>query len=194
MRCGCSLPSPTVNFNLMNAIFETERLVVRNLKPSDFEAFHEMQADDEVMRYTTGSGLEQAENERQLSMCIDCYSKHNNHFWVWAVVRKSDHEFIGTCAVVPSDDRPEIGYRMRRKWFGIGYGQEICDALMHYCIQELGLSEVIAYADVRNVASVKILDRSVLAFVEQLVNDAGHEDRFYRWVRGDHPTVATKLG
>ena len=175
----------------MHVIFETKRLVARKLKSSDFPAFHEMQADDEVMRYTTGSGLDRTENERQLRMCIDSYSRKDNQFWVWAVVRKSDQEFIGTCAVVPSEERPEIGYRMLRKWFRNGYGQEICDALLHYGIHKLELREIIAFADVRNLASIKILDRSVLTFVEQVVNDEGYHDRFYQWKFGDRHLVTS---
>lgn len=163
-------------------IFETIRLYARDLRGSDFDAFHEMQSDDEVMRYTTGRGLDAAENRRQLKMCIACYSKPDNDFWVWAIVRKSDQTFVGTCAIVPNGQRPEIGYRFLRKFFGHGYGQEICNGLIEYGIHERRLPEIIAYVDVRNVASIKILDRSPLTFIEEIVQEDGVTDRFYRWV------------
>ena len=162
-------------------VFETCRLFVRNLKHSDFAAFHEMQSDDEVMQYTTGKGLDEAENLRQLKMCIACYSRPDNDFWVWAIVRKSDQQFVGTCALVPNEHRSEIGYRFLRKFFGMGYGQEICNGVIEYGIHERRLPEIIAYADVRNVASIKILDRSPLPFVEEQMNEEGVTDRFYHW-------------
>lgn len=59
-------------------VFQTTRLKVRNLVVSDFDAFHEMQSNDEVMRYTTGRGLDETENRRQLKKCIDCYSRQGN--------------------------------------------------------------------------------------------------------------------
>ena len=161
-------------------IFETERLSVRNLKQSDFDAFHEMQSDDEVMRYTTGKGLPADENRRQLYDCIAKYSILDNDFWVWAIVRKSDSNFIGTCAIIPSDGRAEIGYRFLKKYFGNGYGQEICDGLIDYGIEQQGLKELVAFVDSRNIASAKILDRSRLPFVEEVLVD-GVLDRFYRW-------------
>jgi [ribosomal protein S5]-alanine N-acetyltransferase len=166
---------------LFQTVFETTRLHVRNLVESDFDTFHEMQADDEVMRYTTGRGLDEAENRRQLKMCIDCYSREGNDFWVWAIIRKLDGQFVGTCAVVPNERRPEIGYRLLRRFFGMGYGQEICNGLVEYCIHEQRLAEIIAYADVRNLASTKILDRSRLQFVEETTNENGITDRFYHW-------------
>ncbi|MEO1085599.1 MAG: GNAT family N-acetyltransferase [Acidobacteriota bacterium] len=162
-------------------VFETDRLYIRNLEDSDFEAFHEMQSDDEVMRYTTGEGFDAAENRRQLEMCISCYSKTDNDFWVWAILRKSDRQFVGTCAIVPHEGRPEIGYRFLKRFFGFGFGQEICDGLIAYGINGLELPEIIAYVDVRNVASVKILDRSRLPFVEEIENEEGCVDRFYHW-------------
>ncbi|MEO1529484.1 MAG: GNAT family N-acetyltransferase [Planctomycetota bacterium] len=161
-------------------IFETARLAVRDLRDSDFEAFHEMQSDDEVMRYTTGHGFDEAENRRQLIDCIERYSVTDNDFWVWAIVRTEDDAFVGTCAIVPSDEGPEIGYRFLRKYFGNGYGQEICDGLVRYGIDERGLPRLVAFVDVRNVPSVKILDRSRLAFVAEVTNEEGLADRFYR--------------
>ena len=163
------------------SVFETTRLYARNLVDADFDAFHEMQSDDEVMRYTTGQGLDEAENRRQLTMCIDCYAKQGNEFWVWAIVRKTDGQFVGTCAIVPNEGRPEIGYRFLRRFFGKGYGQEICNGLAEYCIVEQGLTEIIAYADVRNVASTVILDRSRLQFIKEIANENKATDRFYFW-------------
>ena len=162
-------------------VFQTTRLFVRNLQISDFDAFLEMQADEEVMRYTTGQGFDAAENRRQLEDCIVRYSQPDNDFWVWAIVLKSNQQFIGTCAIVPNDHRPEIGYRFLRKYFGNGYGREICDGLIEHGIDSQGLSEIIAYADVRNIASTKILDCSRLSFVKEVANDQGGTDRFYRW-------------
>lgn len=162
-------------------VFETQRLIIRNLQQTDFPAFHEMQSDKEVMRYTTGEGFPADENRRQLLDCISKYSNPKNDFWVWAVLRKSDLQFVGTCAIVPNDGRPEIGYRLLKKYFGNGFGQETCDGLIEYGIKVQGLNEIVAYVDSRNVASVKILDRSRLSFVEEISIDEDSTDHFYRW-------------
>lgn len=164
-------------------IFETERLGVRKLELADFDAFHEMQSDPVVMQFTTGEGFDANENRRQLEDCIARYQHPGNDFWVWAILEKAKQQFIGTCAIVPNDNRPEIGYRLLRASFGNGYGQEICDGLIEYGIHQQHLSEIIAYVDIRNVASVKILDRSRLNFVKEMEGENGIIDRFYRWSR-----------
>ncbi|MDG2220857.1 MAG: GNAT family N-acetyltransferase [Rubripirellula sp.] len=163
-------------------IFETARLLVRNLVDADFDAFHEMQSDIEVMRYTTGSGFDEAENRQQLSDCIRHYAEPGNDFWVWAVVRKTDQQFVGTCAIVPNGENAEIGYRFLRKFFGNGYGRETCNGLIEHGIHVQKLREIIAYADIENIASIKILDQSVLSFVEETKTEEGGVDWLYRWL------------
>ncbi|MFN3192020.1 MAG: GNAT family N-acetyltransferase [Aureliella sp.] len=167
--------------NPSTVVFETSRLSVRPLLDSDIADFHEMQSDDEVMRYTTGSGFDEAENHRQLHDCISKYSEPQNEFWVWAISRKKDAQFVGTCAIVPNEGKPEIGYRLLRRFFGNGFGREICDGLVEFGIRKQKLTELVAYVDVRNIASVKILDQSRLDFVQEIENKDGVVDRFYRW-------------
>ena len=166
-------------------ISSTERLIIRELAESDFNAFHEMQSDEEVMRYTTGKAFDADENWEQLRDCIARYAKPNNDFWVWAVARKADLEFVGTCAIVPHEGSSEIGYRLLQKCFGHGYGQEICDGLIEHGISGLRLEGMVAFVDARNTASIKILDRSRMKFIRDQFDADGNPERYYRWTSED---------
>lgn len=171
-------------------IFETARLTVRPLVEEDFDAFHAMQADPVVMQFIEGKGLDRAENQRQLRDCIARYTQRDNRFWVWAIARKSDAAFIGTCALVPDETLPdkempneantEIGYRLLQRYFGQGYGNEICQGLIAHAIDEGRHTALSAYVDENNLASVKILDNSCLPYVKSLNNETGGRDRLYR--------------
>ena len=146
-------------------IFETERLKVRDLNLKDIEDFHEMESNPKVMRYTGTSPKTRKENQLDLEQVVACYTQPSNEFWVWAVERKSDGEFIGTCAIVKSDprqnypDKNEIGFRFLEKFWGQGYGKEIVPALIQYAFEKKGIKELIAEVDERNIASVRILDQ-----------------------------------
>lgn len=165
-------------------IFETERLLVRQLQEADFEPFHEMQSDELVMRYTTGDALDEATNRQQLKMCMDAYSLPGNRFRVWAIIRKSDSTFLGTCALTPHDGEPEVGYRFLRKHFGQGFGQEICDALIDHALNIMQVKSLVAFVDVRNTGSVRILDRCRLTFVGERPDQNGDTERCYRYIEG----------
>ena len=162
-----------------NSIFQSKRLCIRYLVNSDFAAFHEMQSDPDVMLYTSGKAQSEKENRQDLSECIDKYNQPGNRFWIWAVTLKDTKAFIGTCALVPHDHGLEIGYRLLKRCFGKGYGQEMCDALIDYAKNEYPQKQIFACVDTRNLASVKILDRSCLTYTHNEQNDLGFTDRVY---------------
>ena len=101
------------------------------------------------MRYTTGRALTEEENKEDLEKVINAYEKVDNNFWVWAIVQKSDHEFVGTCAIAPtSDEELEIGYRLLPQFWGNGYGLEITESLLDYGLEIMKLKELVAYVDI----------------------------------------------
>lgn len=170
-------------------LFHTERLYVRRLEPIDFPPFHEMQSNAEVLRYTTGKPQNEEENRVDLQELIRGYEKKENTLWVWAIIKKLDHSFVGTCAIAKTDeDENEIGYRLLQKYWGNGYGFEIAEALLKYGIQEMGFLELVAYVDVRNIPSVKILEKSSMRFVKEFFNEkCGSLDRKYVFGERDLP-------
>lgn len=157
-------------------IFETKRLLVRKLESSDFAAFHEMQSNPNVMRYTGSTPRSADENRGELEKCINQYGQHNNNFWVWAIELKSTNEFVGTCAVVFEIN--ELGYRFLEKHWGHGFGNEISEGLIEHAFAKMNLAKVYAVVDRENRASAKILDRSKLVFVREDYNS--EEDCFDR--------------
>ena len=77
----------------------------------------------------------------------------------------------------------EIGYRLLRQFWGRGYGQEICDALIWHTLEKMNLEQIVAFVDQANIASTRILGRSKMEFVIELDGKDGVVDRFYRLSR-----------
>ena len=162
--------------------FETARLYIRQLEPGDIPAFDELQGNINVMKYTTGKANSREENEAELKEIINSYETLSNDRWIMAVVRKSDDELVGTCAVIKNDgNEHEIGYRLLEKYWGNGYGKELLAGLVSFCLQEMGLNLITASVYSENKASVKMLDSSPLNFVAEVVNEeSGHTERLFR--------------
>ena len=152
-------------------IFETNRFYVRKLRIADFDAFHEMQSNINVMQYVRGSAMTFEENKEELPKLIDLYSKPKNDFWIYAIERKEDTTFVGTVALVKdNNENDEIGYRFLEKFWGSGYGFEIAEGLVNYC-KVIGKSKIIACAAIKNVASTRIIERLGFEFVSDFVSD-----------------------
>lgn len=164
------------------SIFNTKRLRVRKLEMRDAQAFHEMESNPNVKRYTSGEIRNFEEDREQLKGLIDKYEEPANKFWIWAVVLEETNEFIGTVAIIVDEKNGgEIGYRFLEKFWGYAYGKEVSPALINYGFEKMDLECMYAYVDVRNVASVKILEESTLEFVKEYWNEEEKcTDRYYK--------------
>jgi len=148
-------------------IFETQRLLVRKLVISDLKPFHEMQSNPKVMQYADGEVKSLEDHESELRDLIEFYKKESNDFWIYAIERKLDDEFIGTLAFVEDDQKEdEIGFRFLEKYWGFGYGFEICKGLILYG-KSIQLPKLIGYVVDVNVASAKILEKCNFKAIEK---------------------------
>ena len=151
-------------------IFETERLIVRKLIDVDLTPFHKMQSNPKVMQYATGNVKSLEAHKIELRELIEKYDQANNDFWIYAIICKEDHKFIGTVALVKDGDDDEIGYRFLEKYWNRGYATEVCGGLIAYC-KSIGMRKLIGSVVNENVASAKILERFNFKKVKQFISD-----------------------
>ena len=149
-------------------IFETQRLIVRKLLLSDLQPFHEMQSNINVMQYVRVKEMTFDENTKELAELIGKYAHIENDFWIYAIEKKLDHKFVGTCALIKdSNKEDEIGYRFLEKYWKLGYGLEICKGIINYC-SLVGMPKLIAYVADDNNASIKIVESCYFQFVKKV--------------------------
>ncbi|UAM99247.1 GNAT family N-acetyltransferase [Polaribacter litorisediminis] len=151
-------------------IFETERLLIRKLNLNDLGPFHQLESNPKVLKYATGEVKNLKENNIELLDLIARYDKHLNDFWIYAIERKLDNKFIGTLALVKDNINDEIGYRFLEKYWGNGYGFEVCKATIIYCKQR-GIKKLVGYVVDENIASVKILKKLNFKIVTYFLSD-----------------------
>ena len=154
-------------------IFETERLLIRKLKSSDLNEFHKLESNPNVLKYADGEVKSYLENEKELKGLIAKYTQRGNDFWIYAIERKFDSQFVGTLALVKDNLDDEIGYRFLEKYWGNGYGFEVCKATIVYC-KQLGLKKIVGYVVDKNIASAKILEKLNFKVVKKFVSDDIH--------------------
>ena len=142
-----------------NLIFETRNLLVRKLIMNDIDPYHEMQSNPKVMQYVVGKVQSKQAHLKEIAHLIELYQKESNDFWIYAVERKSDNKFVGTLALIKDEyGEDEIGYRFLEKYWGMGYGFELCKGSIDYCGSQ-GITKLIGYVIQKNMASVKILQK-----------------------------------
>lgn len=139
---------------------KTERLYGRELREEDIEWFYDLQSNPAVMKFVGRPPMDYEESLLDLQKLIGHYAA-NDGFRVWGFFAMTDDEMIGTGALVSNEKGNEIGFRVREKFWGNGYGLEITNAVLKYGFTALGMKEIFAEVDQRNLPSIKVLDKTL---------------------------------
>ena len=135
-------------------ILETERLIIREYTPEDFDALYEILSDEETMKYYPkpydANGV-----ERWINWCLDSYQQHG--FGLWALELKATGDFIGDCGIsmqnIDGEILHEIGYHINKKYWRNGYAKEACVAVKDWFFKNTEHDSVYSYMNQNNVAS-----------------------------------------
>jgi RimJ/RimL family protein N-acetyltransferase len=154
----------------MDIFLETDRLILRRFTESDVDNLVALDADPEVMRFITG-GLPtpREEYENDLMPRYLWYYEQFTGYGFWATMEKSTGDFAGWFHFLPAEDapsdEPELGYRLRKAFWGKGYASEGSRALIDKGFSELGVRRVVAYTMTVNAASRRVMEKCGLSFV-----------------------------
>jgi ribosomal-protein-alanine N-acetyltransferase len=139
-------------------IATTPRLTLRTLTPADRPDLARILGDAEVMRYSISGPLDDQGVDAMLARVADSYAQFG--FGHWAVVRREDERLIGFCglAMQTIDDvrQVEIGYRLTRDAWGLGYATEAAAAARDFGFEQIGLERLIAIIDPANTLSQRV--------------------------------------
>lgn len=161
-------------------IFETKRLVARLLKIDDKDDYFDMMGNFNVMSLIPRNVMTSYESDKHLKGLIDNYPEK----LVWAIEEKKSANFIGLCALLKNDSQEnELGYRLREKYWGQGYGTEITKGLISYNFNELKFDKITADVNITNLKSVKILDKFMTPVKEFYNKEDDCTDRRYELKR-----------
>jgi RimJ/RimL family protein N-acetyltransferase len=154
---------------------ETSRLVLRPWREGDFEPFAALNSDPETMRYFPAR-LARAESDdlaERLGLVIVMRG-----WGLWAVELKTGPEFIGFVGLNEVDFEAhftpaiEVGWRLARQYWGIGYASEAARAAVDFAFRELALKEIVSMTTVANTRSRRVMER--LGMMREPTGDFDH--------------------
>jgi [ribosomal protein S5]-alanine N-acetyltransferase len=149
----------------MKPIIETQRCYLRELTVDDAQSFYDLNADPEVVKYT---GDKAFENVTEAKNFLENYNQYKLYgYGRWAVIDKQSGDFLGWCGLKYSPELNEVdlGFRFFRKHWNKGYATETAKACIEYGFSKLNLNKIVGRAMEANVGSVKVLEKTGMAFV-----------------------------
>jgi RimJ/RimL family protein N-acetyltransferase len=137
----------------------TERLVLREYRPQDFEPFAAFMADPDVVRFLHGEPMSRADAWRVLAGTIGHWTLRG--YGSWAVERRSDGAFIGRVGMINPEGWPglEIGWTLGKPYWGQGYATEAAEAAIRYAFLTRPEDRLISCIDPDNKASQGVAQR-----------------------------------
>lgn len=165
-------------------ILETERLYLREMEQTDFEALCKILQDEDTM-YAYEGAFNNAEAHEWLDRQIARYQKWS--FGLWAVVLKETDEMIGQCGLTmqpwKENEVLEIGYLFERSYWHNGYAIESAKACKKYAFETLAATEVCSIIRDTNVASQNVAIRNGMVIKDTGVKHyRGIDMPHYRYV------------
>ncbi|MEO9594126.1 GNAT family N-acetyltransferase, partial [Rhodopirellula bahusiensis] len=143
---------------------ETERLVHRAFTVDDAELAFELNSNPDVLRYTGDSPLNSAAQARQFIADYPDFREFG--YGRWACVLKETQTVVGFCGpkYLPNLDVVDIGYHFLPDHWGRGIATEACTACLKFCLEVIGMRQIVAFVIPENIASIRVLEKSGMTY------------------------------
>ncbi len=151
-------------------IFETERLIIREIIESDIDGFYELHSSKKVMDSIPAETSDFRESKEEIKRIIKRQLDPESKINVYAVIFKSRKEFVGTCALINVSN--EIGCRIHEKFWRQGIGTEVTKGMINFSFKNSKTQKIIADVDSKNVGSIKILTK----FMDRISESTDEKD------------------
>ena len=157
----------------MAVALRTKRLLLRQWRDGDAEAFAAMSADPGLTQYLSPPDAE------WVPRAIAHWLEHG--FGNWVVELPGETAFIGVIGLnhvrwsLPFTPAVEAAWRLARPYWGRGYAAEAARASIDDGFGRLGLKEIVAYTVPANRASWRVMER--LGMDREPAEDFDHPSR-----------------
>jgi RimJ/RimL family protein N-acetyltransferase len=135
----------------------TARLLLRELRESDFDAFAQNLADPVAAEFLSGT----VDRRTAFRIFLGSFG-----FWTlrgagwWAVELLETGEFVGSVGAFyrerPSD--LELGWTIVRRFWRRGFASEAAAAALWFGTEQLAATRVVAHIDAKNIPSVRVAE------------------------------------
>lgn len=158
-------------------IIETERLQLRTVSPTDAPFYLELVNEPSWIRFIGDRGIRTLDAARAAILDGPVAMYERLGYSLYLVQRRSDGAPIGMCGLIKRDVLPDtdIGYAMSPRYWGQGYAYEAAAAVVAHARGALGLPRLMAITAPDNDASIQLLGKLGMRFIERTRLDGWEE-------------------
>ena len=163
-------------------ILTTDRLLLREIEASDWEAVCDYQVDPRYRRYYPWIPDVREEVQRLVDAFIHWQQDQPRYRFQLAITLRVDRCLIGTCGIRATKvnrQEAELGYELNPDYWGQGYATEAAHAMLTFGFGTLHLQRVWAQCVAENEASVRVLERLGMRQEQRLSKHTWMQERWW---------------
>lgn len=153
---------------------QTERLLLRDYVPEDWQAAHRYAHRPENIEFMIWGPNTPDQTREFIQKCMGQQRQDPRRDFELAVVLRETQEVIGGCGMRIHTENPkrgDLGYILHADYWSQGYTTEAALGLIDYFMRAYDLEEVQATCDVRNIASQRVMEKCGLRRVKRIEAD-----------------------
>lgn len=167
-------------------IIETERLILREMTPEDFDRLHAVLADSDIMQHYPYT-FNEARVRNWINRNLERYRVFG--FGLWAVCLKENGGMIGDCGLTMQNINgtilPEIGYHIAKAHQRWGYAKEAARAVRDWTFRNTPFLTVYSYMRKENAPSAATARANGMRLVDAFRDERGGEVVVYGITRAE---------
>ena len=178
-------------------ILETERLLLRDVVLSDWDALNAFLSDSAVTRFMHFARLREGKWREWLTWLAQEASNPHRDAYDWAITLRSNGLLIGWLILGRSRYATEermhecgCGYALNQHYWGQGYMPEALRVVFTYEFTILGTHRIIAECETENFASARVMQKCGMAY-EGTCYDADFEGN---WANRYRYSITSQAG
>lgn len=165
-------------------VFETERLSLRRLTTDDAPSILTLVNERAWLQFIGDRGVRTLADAQRYLMDgpIAMYARCG--FGLFAVVRKSDGEFLGICGLLKRDtlEDVDLGFALLERFWGQGFATEAAAATTEYATRACSLRRLVAITASDNHRSIQLLEKLGFAFERPFrPTEKSPESKLFAW-------------
>ncbi|MBY4676249.1 GNAT family N-acetyltransferase [Marinobacterium arenosum] len=143
-------------------LFETERLIVRQITKKDLRELTQILSDPDVMRYSVGGVCDEQATSRFIDWCLESYSSRG--VGPWALVEKGTDDLVGFCGIGPepvgNTEEFNLGYRLASRFWNRGLATEAAEGVLGYAFEMTSIESVVVIIEPEHTASLRVAGKA----------------------------------
>ncbi|MFK7808445.1 MAG: GNAT family N-acetyltransferase [Saprospiraceae bacterium] len=150
------------------------KIKFRKMTVKDAHSLLKIYSDKEAMKYRGSKPMESIEDAREFVNTQELL-KGTTLTIREGIESLEENKIIGSVMFRFNESKKEeceIGYSIGRKFWGKGYGKEIVKLMLKSLEQNRAITNIIAWSNKMNIASIKILERNGFERIKQVDENA----------------------